>query len=61
LQSRFYGFNLWGQRKEIEKLKYMQRNRVVPWTGGEPGGLAMVGGEDSAERWLRVGRASANG
>jgi putative transposase len=28
-QSRFYDFNLWGQRKEIEKLKYMHRNPVV--------------------------------
>src|SRR5579864_6071956 len=27
--SRFYDFNLWSQRKEIEKLKYMHRNRVV--------------------------------
>ena len=28
-QSRFYDFNLWGQRKEVEKLKYMHRNPVV--------------------------------
>jgi putative transposase len=28
-QSRFYDFNLWSQRKEIEKLKYMLRNPVV--------------------------------
>ena len=28
-QSRFYDFNLWGQRKEIGKLKYMHRNPVV--------------------------------
>jgi REP element-mobilizing transposase RayT len=28
-QSRFYDFNLWGQQKEIEKLKYMHRNPVV--------------------------------
>jgi len=27
--SRFYDFNLWSQGKEIEKLKYMHRNRVV--------------------------------
>src|SRR5208337_586517 len=27
-QSRFYDFNLWSQRKEIEKLKYMHRNPV---------------------------------
>ena len=25
----FYDFNLWGQRKEVEKLKYMHRNPVV--------------------------------
>jgi putative transposase len=28
-QRRFYDFNLWSQRKEIEKLKYMHRNPVV--------------------------------
>src|SRR5271167_678625 len=28
-QSRFYDFNLWSQRKEIEKLKYMHRNPVA--------------------------------
>jgi putative transposase len=28
-QSRFYDFNLWGQEKEVEKLKYMHRNPVV--------------------------------
>jgi len=28
-QSRFYDFNLWGQLKEFEKLKYMHRNPVV--------------------------------
>jgi putative transposase len=27
--SRFYDFNLWGQQKEVEKLKYMHRNPVV--------------------------------
>ncbi len=28
-QRRFYDFNLWSQRKEVEKLKYMHRNPVV--------------------------------
>ena len=28
-QSRFYDFNLWGQQKEVEKLKYMHRNPVA--------------------------------
>jgi hypothetical protein len=28
-QSRFYDFNLWGQQKEVEKLKYLHRNPVV--------------------------------
>jgi hypothetical protein len=27
-QSRFYDFNLWGQQKEVEKLKYIHRNPV---------------------------------
>jgi putative transposase len=29
-QSRFYDFNLWGQQKEVEKLKYMHRNPGSP-------------------------------
>ena len=28
-KSRFCDFNLWGQQKEVEKLKYMHRNPVV--------------------------------
>ena len=28
-QRRFYDFNIWSQRKEVEKLKYMHRNPVV--------------------------------
>jgi putative transposase len=28
-QSRFHDFKLWGQQKEVEKLKYMHRNPVV--------------------------------
>ena len=28
-QRRFYDFNVWTQRKEVEKLKYMHRNPVV--------------------------------
>jgi putative transposase len=36
-QSRFYDFNLWSQRKEVEKLKYMHRNPVVGGLVQEPG------------------------
>jgi putative transposase len=28
-QTRFYDFNLWGQQKELEKLKYMHRHPAV--------------------------------
>ena len=28
-QRRFYDFNVWSQRKEVEKLKYMHRNPVA--------------------------------
>jgi putative transposase len=35
-QRRFYDFNLWSQRKEIEKLKYMHRNPVVRSLVTEP-------------------------
>jgi len=27
--KRFYDFNVWSQRKEVEKIKYMHRNPVV--------------------------------
>jgi putative transposase len=35
-QRRFYDFNVWSQRKEIEKLKYMHRNPVVRGLVTEP-------------------------
>jgi putative transposase len=28
-QRRFYDFNVWSQRKEVEKLKYIHRNPVI--------------------------------
>ena len=27
-QSRFYDFNVWGEKKRVEKLRYMHRNPV---------------------------------
>ena len=27
-QRRFYDFNIWSQRKRVEKLRYMHRNPV---------------------------------
>ena len=27
-QRRFYDFNLWSERKRVEKLRYMHRNPV---------------------------------
>ena len=35
-QRRFYDFNLWSQRKETEKLKYMHRNTVVRGLVADP-------------------------
>lgn len=35
-QRRFYDFNLWSQRKEVEKLKYMHRNPVVRGLAADP-------------------------
>jgi putative transposase len=35
-QRRFYDFNLWGQQKEVEKLKYMHRNPVVRGLAASP-------------------------
>jgi REP-associated tyrosine transposase len=30
-QARFYDFNVWSERKRIEKLRYMHRNPVKRW------------------------------
>jgi len=35
-QRRFYDFNLWSQRKETEKLKYMHRNPVARGLVADP-------------------------
>jgi len=35
-QRRFYDFNLWSQRKEIEKLRYLHRNPVVRGLVADP-------------------------
>ena len=35
-QRRFYDFNLWSQRKEVEKLKYMHRNPLVRGLVADP-------------------------
>jgi len=35
-QRRFYDFNLWSQRKEVEKLRYMHRNPVVRGLVAQP-------------------------
>ena len=33
-QARFYDFNVWTERKRIEKLRYIRRNPVKAWLGG---------------------------
>ena len=35
-QRRFYDFNLWSDKKRIEKLRYMHRNPVKRGLVGEP-------------------------
>ena len=35
-QHRFYDFNVWSERKRIEKLRYMHRNPVQQGLVGEP-------------------------
>jgi len=35
-QRRFYDFNLWSQRKQTEKLKYMHRNPVARGLVADP-------------------------
>jgi putative transposase len=40
-QRRFYGFNLWSQQKEIEKLRYMHRNPVARGMVGRSRGLGV--------------------
>src|ERR1700693_6080966 len=51
-QSRFYDFNLWGQQKEVEKLKYMHRN---PGSPASPL-LACWGGSRWCADWWRARR-----
>jgi putative transposase len=36
-QARFYDFNVWGQRKRIQKLRYMHANPVKRGLVLEPG------------------------
>ena len=38
-QKRFYDFNVWSERKRIEKLRYMHRNPVKRGLGGATGTL----------------------
>ncbi len=33
-QERFYDFNVWSDKKEREKLRYLHRNPVMRGTGG---------------------------
>jgi putative transposase len=40
-QRRFYDFNLWGQQKEVEKVKYMHSNPVARGLVASSGGLAV--------------------
>ena len=35
-QRRFYDFNIWSQRKRVEKLRYMHRNPVKDGLVAEP-------------------------
>ena len=35
-QERFYDFNVWSRKKEIEKLRYMHRNPVMRGLATEP-------------------------
>ena len=35
-QRRFYDFNVWTERKRIEKLRYMHRNPVTRGLVAEP-------------------------
>src|SRR5215813_13402918 len=36
-QARFYDFNVWGQRKRVQKLRYMHANPVKRGLVLEPG------------------------
>jgi putative transposase len=35
-QKRFYDFNVWSERKQIEKLRYIHRNPVMRGLVSEP-------------------------
>ena len=49
-QKRFYDFNVWSERKRIEKLRYMHENPVKRGFGGISGTLAL-----SSYRAYRLG------
>ena len=40
-QARFYDFNVWTERKRIEKLRYMHRNPVKTRTGTRTGTVGL--------------------
>jgi len=70
-QARFYDFNVWTERKRIEKLRYMHRNPVTrrlvdspeqwPWSSfrfywcGEPG---LVKVDDTDILLTKIGRSA---
>src|SRR5271166_2872410 len=46
-QKRFYDFNVWTERKRIEKLRYMHRNPVTRGLVASPELLGSAEDEDS--------------
>src|SRR5580704_13857563 len=51
-QRRFYDFNVWSERKVVEKLRYMHRNPVVRGLAEKPDGWRW-----SSYRWYAYGEA----
>jgi len=73
-QARFYDFNIWTERKRVEKIRYMHRNPVErglvsepqqwPWSSfryyvrGEPGPVRI---NDASVMQMRMGTITAFG
>jgi putative transposase len=57
-QARFYDFNVWGQRKRIQKLRYMHANPVKRGLVLEPGQWAWSSFRDS--EWDQPGAVKLN-
>jgi putative transposase len=68
-QERYYNFNVWSERKRVEKLRYIHRNPVTrglcadphewPWSSFRHYGFGEVGTVEIESRWTAQRREAA--